>query len=109
MTTNPETGGAGKRKKINAVHPSDRPTRGKKCLLHGPGNSTEECKVLMDYSTKYAVQRPHREEARSSGNKKRGKTVLFDGTIEEVNRRGPPQDVPYNLILWYVSKIVYLL
>ena len=24
-------------------------------------------------------------------------------------RQGPAQDVPYDLILWYVSKIIYLL
>ena len=57
-----------------------------KILLCGPGNSTEECKLLKDYSTKYAAQRPHKEEAWSEGNKKRGKTVQFGGTIEEVNR-----------------------
>ena len=45
----------------------------------------EECKLLKDYSTKYAARRPHKEEARSGSNKKRGKAVHFDGTTEEVN------------------------
>ena len=55
-------------------------------MLHGPGHSTEGCKVLKDHSAKYDVQRPPNErEARSGGNKKRGKTIKFDGTTEEVN------------------------
>ena len=56
-------------------------------MLNGPGHSTEECKVLKDCSAKYAAQRPHnKREARSGGKKKRGNTVKFDGTTEEVNR-----------------------
>ena len=54
-------------------------------MLHGPGHCIEECKILKDYSTKYAAQRPHDErEAHSGGKKKRGKTVQFDSTTEEV-------------------------
>ena len=94
MPTNPETGRAGKRKIRNVGHPSDRPTGGKTCFLHVPGNSIEECKLLKDYSTKYVAQHPHnKRESRSGGNKKRGKTVHFDGTTEEVNSmtaRGVP-------------------
>ena len=56
----PKTGCAGKRKTRNAGHPRDRPTGGKPCLLHGTGHSTEECKVLKDYSAKYSTQRPHK-------------------------------------------------
>ena len=58
--TNTEKGRTGKRKTINAGDPSYRTTGGKTCLLHGPGNSTEECKVLKDYFKKYAAQRPHK-------------------------------------------------
>ena len=55
-------------------------------MLHGPGHSTEECKVLKEYSAKYAVQQPHNEkEACSVGNRKRGKTVKIYGATEEVN------------------------
>ena len=67
--TNPETGRAGKSNTRNAGHPGDCTTGGKKCFLNSPGHSTEECKVLKDYSTKYATERPHKEEAYSSGNK----------------------------------------
>ena len=44
--TNPKMGRAGKRKTRNVAHLIDRPTGGKTCLFHGPGHSTEECKVL---------------------------------------------------------------
>ena len=50
-----------------------------------PVQSTEECKALKYYSKNYAVQRPHKDEARSCGNKKSGKTIQFDGTIKDVN------------------------
>ena len=47
-----------------------RLTGAKKWLVHGPGHSTEEWKVLKEYSGKYAVQRPHtKKQARSSGKK----------------------------------------
>ena len=91
--TNPDTSRTGKRKTRNAGHPSDRLTRGKTCLLHGTGHSTEECKGLKGYSTEYTVQRPHKEEACSGGNKKQGKTVQFDGKTEEVNSM-TASDVP---------------
>ena len=59
---NPKKGNSGKRKETNADHPSDGPTSEKNtCLLHGPGNSSEECKLLKVFSEKYAAQRPHIE------------------------------------------------
>ena len=58
--TNPEKGCAGKRKKKHAGHTSNRPTGEKTCLLHGPGHSSEECRVLKYYSKKYAAQRPNK-------------------------------------------------
>ena len=65
---------------------SNRPTGAKKkWLLYGPSHFTEECKLLKEYTVNYAAQRPHNEkESRSSGNKKRGKTVKFGGATEEV-------------------------
>ena len=50
--SNPEKGRSGKRKINDAGHPSNAPTGAKKtCILHGPGHSTEDCKVLQ-YSSK---------------------------------------------------------
>ena len=56
--TNPRTGRAGKRKAKNAGHPIDLLAGGKTYLLHGTGHSIEECKLLKDYSKKYAIQQP---------------------------------------------------
>ena len=45
--SNPKKGRAGKRKRNNAGRPSDDLTNVKNtCLLHGPGQSLEECKFL---------------------------------------------------------------
>ena len=46
LSTNHEKGCAGKRKKNYAGHPSDWPTSDKICVLHGPRQSIEECKLL---------------------------------------------------------------
>ena len=55
-------------------------------MLHGPGQSTEDWKVLKEYSAKYASQRPYNEkESRSGGNKNNGNTVKCDGETQEVN------------------------
>ena len=44
----PEQGRTSKRKRINAGHPRYDPTGAKKtCLMHVPGHSSEECKVLQ--------------------------------------------------------------
>ena len=32
--------------------------KSKKCLIHSPGHSSEECKVLGDFGTKYTTSRP---------------------------------------------------
>ena len=56
------------------------------CLLHGPGHSSEDCKVIKEYSKKYAVQRPQKEnEARSVRKTKHDKSVEFDGNVRKVN------------------------
>ena len=74
-------------KQKNTGHPSNAPTRAKNtCLLHGPGHSSEECKVLKLYSEKYAAQRPHKPKGDcSGGNPRRGKVVDFDDNTQEVN------------------------
>ena len=70
----------------NVGHPRNQTTGAKTCFLHGLGHSTEECKTPKDYPAKYTAQIPHNEiEALSGGNKKRVKTVNFDGKKEEVN------------------------
>ena len=46
--TKPEKICSGKGKKKHAVHPINHPNGEETCLLHGPRNSSEECKVLKD-------------------------------------------------------------
>ena len=49
--SNPEKGCTSKRKRNDAGHPSNAPTGAKKiCMLHGPGHSPKEWKVLREYS-----------------------------------------------------------
>ena len=50
MTTNPKKGDYGKRKRKHAGQLIGAPTGAKTCVVHGPGNSAEECKVLRGYS-----------------------------------------------------------
>ena len=76
--TDLEKGCAGNRMKNNSGHPIDCTTGEKTCLVHGPRKSMSECKVPNGYSKNHAMQRPHKE-TRSSGNKKRGKSVNVDG------------------------------
>ena len=78
LSTSPKKGRTGKRKTKNSGHPSDAPDGAKNtCLLHSPGHSLEECKVLKFYSEKYA--------SRSGGKPKCGKTVELDDNTQEVN------------------------
>ena len=59
--TNPEMGHAGKGRTKNTGHLIDVPTTAKKtCSLHGPGHSSEDCKVIKVYSENYVTQRPNK-------------------------------------------------
>ena len=49
---------AGKRRKR---HVDSLMGKSKNCLIHGPGNSSEECKVLGEFGTKYANSRPTKD------------------------------------------------
>ena len=50
----------------------DIPTgKSKICLIHGPGYSSEECKVLGDFGTKYAKSRPTKGHSSSPVPRKR--------------------------------------
>ena len=46
---------SGKRKQRYVDHPRDQSKL--TCLIHGPGNSSDERKVLNDFSTEYAKGR----------------------------------------------------
>ena len=56
------------------------------CLLHVPGHSYENCKLLEERSKKYAIQRPHKENEARSGEKTKGdKSVELKRNLKEVN------------------------
>ena len=48
LPTNTEKECAEKHKKNHEGHPSDKPTGDKTYLVHGPGHSTEGCKLLKE-------------------------------------------------------------
>ena len=57
--THPKKGErAGNRRKRHLDSPSGK---SKTCLIHGPVYSSEECKVLGDFETKYANIRPNKD------------------------------------------------
>ena len=61
--SNPEKGRADKRKRNDAGHPSNAPNGKKKtCIFNGPGHSSEECKVIREYSEKHVEQRPFKDK-----------------------------------------------
>ena len=54
-------------------------------MLHGPGHSSEDFKVLQDYSENHITQRPFKDKQARSGGNKCGKTVKLKSASEEVN------------------------
>ena len=41
------------------------------CIIHGPGNSSDECKVLGDFGYKYDIIRPTKDRGNYLANKKK--------------------------------------
>ena len=59
LPTKPEKGHAGNIRTKNVVSMSKKTTSvTNTCLLHGPGHSSEDCKLLKEYINKYAAQHP---------------------------------------------------
>ena len=87
MPSKTEKGHSGKCKRNYAGHSSDAPAGAKKTrLLHVPGNSPEENKLLKEYTKKRSEKHTYKDkESRSGGNNKRTKTVKFGGATQEVN------------------------
>ena len=84
--SNPKKGRTVKCNRNDAGHPRDEPTDAKNiCMLHGPRHSSEECKVLQDYSKKHIAQQLFEDEKARSGDNKRGKTIKFESNVEEAN------------------------
>ena len=58
----------GKRKKRHLDHPKYRFKL--TCLFHGPGNLSDECKVLGDFGSKYSKIRPTKDSGHKTTFKK---------------------------------------
>ena len=39
------------------------------CLIHGPGNSSDECKVLGDFGSRYSKSRPTKDHGHDPSTK----------------------------------------
>ena len=39
------------------------------CLIHGPGHSSDQCKVLGDFGSKYAKSRPTKDRRKNPANR----------------------------------------
>ena len=85
---------SGKHRKIYIDHPKDRykPTR----LIHGPGNSSDECKVPGDFGSKHAISRPTKGHRNDPTNRKKFNTqeenndivnIAVDKIILQENRK----------------------
>ena len=77
----------GKRRKIYVDQPTgnSKPT----CLIHGPGHSPDECKVLGDFGSKYAKSRPTKDRENDTTNKKKfnsqqGNNGIVNSSVEEI-------------------------
>ena len=87
LTSNPKKGRAGKRKKSDVGHPSNAPTGAKKtCMLHVPGHSSDEWKLLKYYSKNYIAQRPFKYKEACSGGNKCANIAKINKATQEVNR-----------------------
>ena len=78
---------SGKCIKMYVYHPKDRLKL--KCIIHGPGNALYECKVLGNFGSKYAKDRPtkyHRKENKTK--KKFGRhqenTVIVQHEVDKI-------------------------
>ena len=58
---------ASKRRKIYVDHPKDisKP----KCLMHGPGHSSDKCRVFGDFCSKYDIIRPTKYLGNNNANR----------------------------------------
>ena len=84
--SSPKNGRTGKRKGNDTEHPRYAPTGANNtCMLHGPGHSSEECKVLKEYSKNHIAQQSFKDKQAHSVGNKSGKTVKFKSASEEAN------------------------
>ena len=51
-----------KRRKSYVDHPKDRSKL--TCIIHGPGTSSDECKVLRNFGSEYSKRRPAKDRGK---------------------------------------------
>ena len=78
---------AGKRRKIYVDYPKGKykPT----CLIHGPRNSSDECKVLGDCGSKYVKSRPTKDRRQNTAprkkfNRQQENNAIVNSTMDEI-------------------------
>ena len=75
---------AGNCRKIYVDHTKDRskPTK----IIHGPGNSSDECKVLGDFGSKYAKIRPTEDRGNDATNRKKfnSQHAIVNSSVDEI-------------------------
>ena len=65
---------------------SDATTSAKKtCLLHGPVHSSEDYKVLKEYTKKRSAQRTYKDKQAHSSRRKCAKNIKYEDATQEVN------------------------
>ena len=68
----------------------DIPTgKSKTCIIHGPGHSSEECKVLGDFGTNHAKSRPTKDcgnipVPRKKINRQQENNTIVNNSVDEV-------------------------
>ena len=63
--------------------------KSKNCLVHGPGHSLEEFKVLGEFGTKYANIRPTKDRGsipipRETINRKQENNAIVNNAVDEI-------------------------
>ena len=85
--TPPEKGeSAGKCRKRHVDSPTGK---SKSCIIHGPGHSSDVCKVLGDFGTKYANIRPTKDRRsnpvpRICFNRQQENNAIVNNTWDEI-------------------------
>ena len=78
---------AGKRTKRYIFYPEGKYKT--TCLIHGPGNSSDKCKVLGDLGSKYVKSRPtkdreHNPIPRNKFNRQKDNNAVVNSEVDEI-------------------------
>ena len=59
------------------------------CIIHGPGNSSDECKVLGDFGSKYSKIRPTKDRGKDPAtvkklNSQQENNAIVDNAVKKI-------------------------